>query len=313
MRVLTLKGGLFKKLLWPLAYLLPVLAGIGVAPEGFAREPIRVVTTTTVLKHFVEVLGKDSVQVYSIGKPYQDPHLTQATPQDILRVRKAQVFLWTGSDEEQWTVSVLRNAGNRRLVVVDASKGITWLNAPKAAASASGGHIHTRGNPYYWMDPFNAEIILGNIFQAISFVSAKDRKFFDANRRAYLVALRARLAKWQEQMAPLKGTMVVSYHDIWPYFAKRFGLNILRPIEPQAGIPPSPKDLRDIISEMQLEEVKIIIQVPFYASSTPAMVARAAGAKRVALPISQGKKYGTETYFDLFERNIRTLLKVAGK
>jgi len=36
MRVLKLKGGLFKRLLWPLAYLLPVLAGIGIAPEEFA-------------------------------------------------------------------------------------------------------------------------------------------------------------------------------------------------------------------------------------------------------------------------------------
>ena len=77
------------------------------------RGPSRWFTTTTVLKHFVEVLGKDRVRAYSIGKPYQDPHLTQATPQDILRIRKAQISIWTGSDEEEWTERPSRARGIR--------------------------------------------------------------------------------------------------------------------------------------------------------------------------------------------------------
>ncbi len=84
----------------------------GFVPPAAAK-PVQVVTTTTVLKHFVEVLGKDRVRVYSIGKPYQDPHLSQATPRDILRIRKAQIFIWTGSDEEEWTRRPSRARGTQ--------------------------------------------------------------------------------------------------------------------------------------------------------------------------------------------------------
>ena len=53
---------------------------------------------------------------------------------------------------------------------------------------------------------------------------------------------------------------------------------------------------------MLLENVRLVIQVPFYSSTTPAMIARSAGAKLVILPISLGEKYGTDTFFKLFER-----------
>ncbi len=283
----------------------------GFVPPAAAK-PVQVVTTTTVLKHFVEVLGKDRVRVYSIGKPYQDPHLSQATPRDILRIRKAQIFIWTGSDEEEWTEAAVKSAGNSKLIVVDASKGITWLDVPDRKTIASGEHIHTKGNPYYWMDPLNGPIILGNIAQALAFVSSKNREFIQSNQRSYEATLRARLEGWKKRAAPLEGRLFVSYHDIWPYFAKRFKLKMLRPIEPRPGIPPSPKSLKDLISEMQLEDVRLVLQVPFYSSTTPSMVARSAGAKVVVMPISLGKKHETETYLKLFDRNIEELLRAAG-
>lgn len=272
-----------------------------------AKERVRVVTTTTVLKHLTEVLGHSRIRVNSIGKPHQDPHLTQATPRDILRIRKAQIFIWTGSDEEEWADAAIKIAGNPKLVIVDASKGITWLDVPDAKTVESGEHIHTKGNPYYWMDPLNGPIVLGNIAQALAFVSPQDREFIQSNRKTYEAKLISKLEKWKKKASPLEGKLFVSYHDVWPYFAKRFKLKMLRPIEPRPGIPPSPKSLRDLISEMLLENVRLVIQVPFYSSTTPAMIARSAGAKLVILPISLGEKYGTDTFFKLFERNLEVL------
>ena len=91
------------------------------------------------------------------------------------------------------------------------------------------------------MDPLNGPIILGNIAQALAFVSSKNREFIQSNQRIYEATLRARLEGWKKRTAPLEGTLFVSYHDIWPYFAKRFKLKMLRPIEPSARNPTFPQ------------------------------------------------------------------------
>ena len=102
--------------------------------------------------------------------------------------------------------AAVKSAGNSKLIVVDASKGITWLDVPDLKTIASGEHIHTKGNPYYWMDPLNGPIILGNIAQALAFVSSENREFIQSNQRTYEATLRARLRGMEEKAAPLEGS-----------------------------------------------------------------------------------------------------------
>jgi len=46
-------------------------------------------------------------------------------------------------------------------------------------------------------------------------------------------------------LLPFKGQHVVAYHDSWPYFAHRFGLNIDIFLETEARNPPSPSHLAE--------------------------------------------------------------------
>src|SRR5436305_11438569 len=64
-------------------------------------------------------------------------------------------------------------------------------------------------------------------------------------------------------MLPFKGQNVVAYHDSWPYFAHRFGLNIDTFLEPKPGIPPSPSHLAEVIEKMKAQKIKAIIIEPF--------------------------------------------------
>ena len=55
------------------------------------------------------------------------------------------------------------------------------------------------------------------------------------NRDAYLAKLNAKIAEWEKETRPLKGTKFVSYHEHWPYFAERFGMKYYRHHRAEAG------------------------------------------------------------------------------
>jgi ABC-type Zn uptake system ZnuABC Zn-binding protein ZnuA len=80
----------------------------------------------------------------------------------------------------------------------------------------------------------------------------------------------------------------VSYHDSWPYFYRAFALEELGVIEDRPGIPPSPQHLAALIRQMREHRAKIVLVESWYATDTPAAVARAAGARILVVPQSPG-------------------------
>ena len=58
-------------------------------------------------------------------------------------------------------------------------------------------------------------------------------------------------------MAPYAGTKLVTFHDSWPNFAKRFKLTVAGHVEPKPGIPPSPSHTLEIINLIQEKKIPV--------------------------------------------------------
>jgi ABC-type Zn uptake system ZnuABC Zn-binding protein ZnuA len=106
-------------------------------------------------------------------------------------------------------------------------------------------------------------------------------------------------------MAPLRGKPVVSYHESWEYFARRFGLDLVGQLEPKPGIPPSPSHLARLIGRMKQVGAKLILVEPYYETRNPALVARETGAQVVELPNHPGA--GTDSYFGMIDQIVERL------
>lgn len=176
----------------------------------------------------------------------------------------------------------------------------------------SDGHAHGSGNPHYWLDPKNAEIITGTILEALTRIDPENATRYEANRLAFLVRLRAKLAEWETNMAPLKAMPIVAYHNSWPYFARRFRLDFVGFIETKPGVPPSPAHLAGIIRTMQARSVRIVVREPQEPERDVAFVAGKAGASIVTLAASVGALPQTDDYIALIDANVAALTSAAG-
>lgn len=276
--------------------------------------PLKVITTTAVLKDLVENIGGEQVEIVHLQKPFTDPHLFTVKPGDLSKLRWAELFVKVGGDEEEWTFNAVNNSGNFKLVVIDTSTGIEPLDVPtdEELKQAPGGvHLHKSGNPYYWMNPDNINLILENILEGLVHLRPDQVEFFLKRRDQYLQKLNAKINEWDQLIAPVESQPIVTYHQSWSYFAKKFNLNIIAQVEPQPGIAPSTKYLNQLFQTMNDQSVKIIMVEPFYADKKVLKLFKdQTKAQVLILPMSVGKEYKVPTYLSLIENNVHQLVRV---
>ena len=115
------------------------------------------------------------------------------------------------------------------------------------------------------------------------------------------------------ELGPLK---VISYHQVWTYFASVFPLEVVATIEEKPGIPPSPGHLDQLEQVAGSTGAKVVLVAPFYPLSRAEGVAERIGGTAIVLPTQPGEE-GTTGLFDLFDTILERLAaakaKVAGQ
>jgi len=291
-------------------FLLIVSLIIGSAICAFAK--INVVATLPDFGSFAREIGSDKVEVTVLAKPTEDPHFVDARPSFVVALRNADVLIDGGAELEiGWLPPLLQNARNSKLDIgkpgrIQASQGIHLMEVP-AVLTRAAGDVHALGNPHFAVDPIIAKAIAQHITQSFSAVDPANATIYDANYRKFEAAINAKLQEWGAAMLPFKGQHVVAYHDSWPYFGHRFGLNIDIFLEPKPGIPPSPSHLAEVIQQMKTQQIKAIIVEPYHDRKIAERAASATGAKVVDFAQYPGALPNTDTYIKLIDALVSRL------
>ncbi len=273
---------------------------------------LKVVATLPDLASLAREVGGDKVEVSAMAKPTEDSHFVDARPSFVVQLRDADVLIDGGAELEiGWLPPLLQNARNPKIDVgkpgrVQASQGVRLMNVP-ANASRAAGDVHALGNPHFVIDPIIAKTVAQHIAQAFSTVDSPNAAAYDAGYKKFEAAINAKLQEWGAAMLPFKGQNVVAYHDSWPYFAHRFGLNIDTFLEPKPGIPPSPSHLAEVIEKMKAQKIKAVIIEPFHDRKIAERVASATGAKVVEFAQYPGGLPNTDSYVKLIDALVARL------
>jgi zinc/manganese transport system substrate-binding protein len=296
-------------------HLLALSAAIVVAGATAIRAQGKpnVVASTEDLASIAREVGGDRITVDSIAKGYQDPHFVEAKPSFILKLQKADLLIAVGRELEiGWLPPLINQSRNSKIQpgaegYLDASLTAQILEIPAGQITRAMGDVHPLGNPHYWLDPENGKRIAKAIADKLSQLRPNDRAYFDQRLADFTSRLDAAEKRWLGQMAPYKGTKVVTYHRSFPNFAERFGLDIVGYVEPRPGIPPTPQHTLDLINEMKRQNVKLVLVEPYFDLKTPNSIGRETGAEVLVMPPSVGGVKEVTDYFKLFDYDINLL------
>jgi ABC-type Zn uptake system ZnuABC Zn-binding protein ZnuA len=85
---------------------------------------------------------------------------------------------------------------------------------------------------------------------------------------------------WFGRLAPCAGVAVITDHDQWSYFARRFGLRLAGFLEPKPGVAPSTGHLGELIRSAPGAKVRLVVTAPGFDPRSARFV-----ADRLSVPL----------------------------
>ncbi|MBI3117987.1 MAG: zinc ABC transporter substrate-binding protein [Candidatus Hydrogenedentes bacterium] len=284
---------------------------LGAAPRSDAA--LKVVTTLSTFADLAKSVGGDHVAVSSVAAPQFNPHFIEPKPSDILRVKKADLFIHAGLDLEVWRGPLVDAAGNPQIrpggaKELDVSRGVPLLEVPDNTVTRAQGDIHAYGNPHYWLEPENGRRIARTIAAKLEEIDAANAVDYAKNLAGFEARLDAKLPEWKAAMVPHAGTEIIGYHNEWPYLMQFLGLKMDKFLEPKPGIPPTPKRTEFLEQYMKQNNVKIIAQAAYFPTKASDALAQRTGGHVVMLSQSVGDQKAATDYLAMVDYNVGALV-----
>ncbi len=298
--------------------------------EEVAKKP-DVITTLFPTYDFARQIGRDKIDLTLLLPPGVEPHAYEPKPQDIVKISKADIFIYTGKTMEPWVENILKGISNKNLLVVDASSGIGLMSEDdhdldeelqegghhdgkhSEAHDEHGHHHHGGKDPHIWLDLANDQIIVDTITKALIEKDLTNKEFYSKNAEEYKLKLASLDNRFKETLATAKHkTIIYGGHFAFGYFAKRYGLEYNSPYKgfsPNAE--PSPKSIVELMGKMKKTGSKYIYHEELLDPKIARTIADETGAKLELLhgahniskdELSQGK-----TFLDIMEDNLNKL------
>jgi zinc/manganese transport system substrate-binding protein len=296
----------------PALLVLVALAWLVLVPGRAPAAGPRIVATLPDLWTLTRALVGDLATVELATRMGQNPHDMEIRPSQTLLLRRAEILVRNGLEEDSWIDPVVEGAGNPRLLrgspsVIEASRGVRILRVPTGPVDRSMGDVHPSGNPHFTLNPANIPTVTANIATGLARLLPDLAPRLEANRVTFLERLARADARWKATLGPFRGAAVVSYHDSWPYFYEAFGLADAGVIEDRPGVPASPQHLVSLIRKMKKDRVRVVLLETWYPPDTANLVAREAGARVLVVPQSPGATKGTDDYISHIEALVTAL------
>jgi len=276
----------------------PIILSVALLAAN-ADAKLNLVATTPDLAAIAQEIGGKQVDITTLARPSEDPHFVDAKPSFIVKLNRADALLEGGAELEiGWLPPLLAGTRNAKIASgapgdIRCNEGVQMLEVP-TALDRSQGDIHAAGNPHFLVDPANARIVAQHLADAFGKLDTPQAASYQANLKKFTDALDAKLAEWQKAFEPFKGARITAYHNSWPYFTRRFGVQIDLFLEPKPGIPPSPAHLAEVITKMKEQNVKVVFHDPYLDRKTAESVASATGAVVVDVTQYPGGAKGSE-------------------
>lgn len=248
----------------PILLLLLVATGCGKKEEPGSAPPapqakkINVVTTVAPITSITENIGGDRIRLTGIIPEGINSHTFEPVPSDVKILAEADLLIVNGLALEEPTLKLARanlkpKAALLRLgdKTISENEYIYDFSFPK-----SRGHP----NPHLWLNPHYALRYATLIRDELVRIDPNNKAAYEQNAAAYLKKLEAldRAIEEAVKTIPESNRRLLTYHDSWPYFARRYGFQVIGAVQPSDFADPSPREVKRLIDQIRKEKVPAV-------------------------------------------------------
>lgn len=243
---------------------------------------LKVATTVAPLTSIVQSVGGSRIHVRGLIPDGVDSHTYEPRPSDAEILSRADLLIMNGAHLEGTTEAIAKanlkdpskiyRLAENTLSGDDPQDGFLYdFSFPKEGGAP---------NPHLWMDPLYAAKYADLVRQWLSADDPANAGYYRANYERFasvLQQLDEAIRKDQESV-PVANRKLLTYHDSWAYWARRYGWKVIGAAQPSDFSEPSAKDVGALIAQIKQEQVPAVFGSEVFPSKTLETIAKESGA-----------------------------------
>lgn len=286
-----------------------------------SENKLNIVTTIFPQYDFARQVAGKHAEVSMLLKPGAESHSFEPTPQDIKKIQNADIFIYTGGENDTWVEDILSSMGDKKpetIKLLDCvptvTEEIVYGMEHEHDEKGEDKHDHEEEiDEHVWTSPKNAILIVEKIEKVLSDKDKKNSKEYLDNSVAYINKLKTLDNKFKE-IAKSGKRKTILFGDRFPfrYFADDYGLKYFAAFsgcstESEA----SAATVTFLTNKVKEEQIPVVFTIEFSNGKIADSICDATGAKKLTLHschnVSADEFASGVSYLSIMEQNLEPL------
>lgn len=291
------------------------------------QEIIKPIIVTTLFPFYdiTNQLVGEEANVSLLLPPGVEPHSFEPTPQDIIKIQEADVFIYSGDVMEPWVAKIVANIPET-VKVINASDGINLIESTDDHSHDEHEHDDEHGHedkkkerksgsnldPHFWLDFNNTITSTNTISKAISELNIVDNNNLDQNKNNIVTALEQLDTDYSNTLSKCTNkTILQAGHRTFEYLARKYNLSYVTTEELSPNSDTSAQDIAKLVQKVRETKAKAIFSEELIepriantiSSETGVPVLELNGAHNISSEQFQAKTI----FVDIMRKNLENL------
>ena len=250
-----------------------------------------------IVKHLSSEVSVENVMPFG-----SDIHTFEPTPKDIIKIKKADLFIYSGEDLEPWIKKFHFTQNSLQME--------PFLTLEKAHHHHSKNSEAHEFDPHYWLDISNMIKMTEVIADTLQKQQQLKKEEILFKKAHYIKSLEQLDTFYKEELQNCKYNTIVTNHNAFEYLADRYAFKVkaISGLSPDAQS--SARVMQELIEFVKKSGIKVLFFESFVSDKLIRTIAKESGVKRVETlfplaNVTQMQSY--EGYVTLMKQNAQKI------
>lgn len=249
-------------------------------------------------------------------KPASESHNFEPTPQDIINIKKSDIFIYTGGESDEWVEDILDDIDKNKTKVIRLMDVVKVVEEETVEGMETEEEEETDEKEYdehVWTNPINAIKIVNKIKEEVIKIDSKNEEKYKLNSKEYIDELNTIDRKFKSIVANGKRKEII-FGDRFPlrYFVDQYNLSYYAAFPGCSdSTEASAKTISFLIKKVKEDKIPVVFHIELSNGKIANTIAKETNAKvlefNAAHNISKKDFDAGVTYVDIMNKNIKVL------
>ena len=294
---------------------------------------LQIVTTNFPSYDFARAITKEDAELTMLVKPGAETHSFEPSPQDIITIQNADLFIYTGGDSDEWVDGILESISDKNFHVFKMMDTVNLIEEETVEGMQEEEHEHADADhdqekadqaeeheeegpemdEHVWTSPKNAITIVEKLEEILAGLDENHKDSFKTNSESYIKEIEELDKSFKEVVdSGKRKEIIVADRFPFAYFCKEYGLSYFAAFPGcSTDTQPSAATIAFLTDKVKEDKIPVVFHIEMGNEDMVNAISRDTGAKKMLLNsvhnVTDSDFKAGKTYVDLMKPNVDAL------